>query len=196
MKPLSFIVALLLLAVAARAEKLSIGRFEVSWEDGWSLVSKADPIRYAGPGPTGVTIDLLDHDEMSATQKKAEKEKWFRYAKEELPKLALRHGEIVVPFKEEKLDSGYTLFSLATAKKQGGTDYFGLVFVSVSPEGRFAQFAVEGFGDANTKFPIFHNFMVSGKWKTEPNQLLQTMTMTVPVAAKPLCGPAIAMSDR
>ena len=31
---------------------------------------------------------------------------------------------------------------------------------------------------------------------TEPNQPLQTMTMTVPVAAEPLCGPAIVMSDR
>jgi hypothetical protein len=30
---------------------------------------------------------------------------------------------------------------------------------------------------------------------TEPNQALQTMTMTVPVAAEPLCGPAIVMSD-
>ena len=34
------------------------------------------------------------------------------------------------------------------------------------------------------------------KKKTEPNQPLQTMTMTVPVAAEPLIGPAIVMSDR
>ena len=31
--------------------------------------------------------------------------------------------------------------------------------------------------------------------KSEPNKALQTMTMTVPVAAEPLCGPAIVMSD-
>ena len=30
---------------------------------------------------------------------------------------------------------------------------------------------------------------------TEANQALQTMTMTGPVAAEPLCGPAIVMSD-
>ncbi len=34
------------------------------------------------------------------------------------------------------------------------------------------------------------------KQKTEPNQPLQTMTIAVPVAAEPLCGPAIVMSDR
>ncbi len=32
--------------------------------------------------------------------------------------------------------------------------------------------------------------------KSAPNQPLQTMTMTAPVAAEPLCGPAIVMSDR
>ncbi len=30
---------------------------------------------------------------------------------------------------------------------------------------------------------------------TEPNQALQTISRTVPVAAKPLCGPALEMSD-
>jgi hypothetical protein len=31
--------------------------------------------------------------------------------------------------------------------------------------------------------------------KTEPNQALQTISRTVPVAAEPLCGPALEMSD-
>jgi len=30
---------------------------------------------------------------------------------------------------------------------------------------------------------------------TEPNQALQTISRTVPVAAEPLCGPALEMSD-
>ena len=170
MRSLFVITTLLLPAGITRAETLVVGGFEVQWEDGWSLVSKADPIRYAGPGPTGVTIDLMDHGDLDAAQQKAERQKWSRYASEELPKIAGRHGEIVVPLKEEKLDSGYALFSVASAKKEGRRDYFGLLFVSVSPEGRLAQFAVEGFGDARTRFATFHDFMVGGRWKKEPNK--------------------------
>ncbi len=33
------------------------------------------------------------------------------------------------------------------------------------------------------------------KMKTEPNQALQTISRTGPVAAEPLCGPALEMSD-
>jgi hypothetical protein len=44
--------------------------------------------------------------------------------------------------------------------------------------------------------PVFSqasDYLRSGK---KANQLLQTMTMAVPVAAEPLCGPAIVMSDQ
>jgi hypothetical protein len=40
------------------------------------------------------------------------------------------------------------------------------------------------------------NIREKAELKTKPNQPLQTMTMTVPVAAEPLCGPATVMSDR
>ncbi len=105
---------------------------------------------------------------ISAEQQQQLRETWSRYADEELPKLGRRHGEIVVPLKKETLASGYVLFSLACEEKLEGKNYFGLFFLSMSPQGRLAQFAVEGVGEAKLVFPRYREFMASGKWKQEP----------------------------
>lgn len=191
MKISAIILALLFTAIGCQADTLDVDGFEVSWDAGWTLVSKADPVRYSGPGPSGLTIDLMDHGEIGPTQILELKRKWTRYAIEALPKLATRHGVIVIPLKTKELPSGYTLISIACAGKKRGRDYFGLMFVSLSPEGRLAQFVVEGFGDAKSRFPIYHDYMASGKWKNEPNKPLQgtegkaPSSSTEPVALRP-----------
>ncbi len=168
MKTTSILMALLSLISVAHAQSLEAGEFRVPWEDGWTLNSIADPIRYIGPGPTGVTIDCTDHGELDSQQAQASRERFLVYAVRELPKIAARNGEVVVPLTREDLPSGYTVFSIGSARTYAGRDYFGLIFLSVSPQGRSAQFAVEGFGTAKDRYSVFHDHFVKGTWKTEP----------------------------
>ena len=57
---------------------------------------------------------------------------------------------------------------------------------------------VAGISTKETKSPDSRNHGVNyfdTGMKTEPNKSLQTISRTVPVAAEPLCGPALEMSD-
>lgn len=130
------IVFFLATLVTATTKEWKVGNASFPWEDGWRQTADVEFTRLLAPGPTAaaVTIDLLDRESPIANP--------ISYAKSTLPRLAKRHGRIVQPLKQEKLESGAILFSVSCYDQSRGK--FGIIFVHITPKGRMGQFALEG----------------------------------------------------
>jgi hypothetical protein len=114
-----------------------------------------------------VTVDVLNHRAMSPQQEAASApavvQDFRRYASEQLVAVAIRHGHIAIPLREETISGERILFSVAS--EQAGR--FGLLFLLISPHGNIAQFAVEGPGVAAEQMPLFRPLIEAGHWTTE-----------------------------
>lgn len=162
------VFALLLLAAdgigVANAEAWRFGEFTIDWPDGYVRLPKADVVQFVNPDGVGVTVDVLSHRSMSPQQEGEEVQLFRRYAREQLVTLAARHGNIVIPLREETLSAGRILFSLADEKS---ATQFGLIFLLISPHGDIVQLVVEGLGAAAEQMPRFRALMETGRWTSE-----------------------------
>ncbi len=152
---------LLTAVVSPRAEEWRLGNLAVQWADGWKREGVTEMIRFVAPAgeQACVTIEAIDREVPRGAP--------LGYAKLALPGIAAGHEKVLEELKEENLPSGATLFSIAF--HDSVRNYFGVIFVQVSPRGRLAQMAIEGFGDPSGMVARYRPWARTAHWINEPS---------------------------
>lgn len=139
--------------------------FSIQWPDGFERLAGNDGTQFQNSEGIGVTVDVLGHGPMDESRVQNQINKWSRYAHDEFVSLASRHGEIVFPLKQERLPSGSLLYWIGVDGHHGSSEHFGLLFLDISPQGRLAQFVVEGPGLAKDHVREFRNAIGTEHWR-------------------------------
>jgi hypothetical protein len=153
------------LAPAAGADTWRLGGFEIAWRDGFVRTADSGVIRYMNlSDQVGVTVDLLNHGPMTSQEEKAAVEHWREYGRTALVAVAMRHGQVVIPLHEETRKDGAVLISVADEQQRPSGKGFGLFFLLIKPDGRLAQFVVEGPGAAVDRMAQFRPYLDTAHW--------------------------------
>jgi hypothetical protein len=154
-----------LLPVLAAATTWTFGSdFSIQWSDGYKHLVDNDGASWVNSQGIGVTIDVLGHGQMDKATEQAQINKWSDYAHGKFVAIAARHGEIVLPLKQERLPSGSLLYWIGVDGHHGLSEHFGLLYLDISPHGRLAQFVVEGPGLAEDHAKEFRDVFKTEHW--------------------------------
>lgn len=153
-----------LLPVLAAATIWTFGDFSIQWPDGYKHLAGNDGASWGNSNGIGVTVDVLGHGPMDKATEQDQINKWSEYAHGEFVAIAARHGEIVLPLKQERLPSGSLLYWIGVDGHHGSSEHFGLLYLDISPHGRLAQFVVEGPGLVKDHAKEFRDIFETEHW--------------------------------
>ncbi|HEX4182714.1 MAG TPA: hypothetical protein VHY34_05610 [Caulobacteraceae bacterium] len=160
----AFCLATLACASAARAEPWTFGAFQIDWPDGYVHQDDPDLDQFVNADGVGVTVEVLGHGKMTSQDEQASVHRWQSYGHDQLVGMAARHGDVVIPLRDEKLASGLELLSVADQHTTDTSKTFGLFFLLISPDGRIVQITVEGPGTADDRMGEFRPAINTARW--------------------------------
>jgi hypothetical protein len=172
MKPFTFLLFFWSVAGTCVSAQWSTESFTISWADGYQRVSEPRDGKIqlvAEDRGIAVTMTVTGHHLSEEAEFQKLRASFTAYATDELPKIAKRHGSIVIPLQRNDLPSGTILFVLGEHQKSAGK--FGLFFLLISPQGRAAQIVVEGRGRPEDRISEFRNLVETARWKEEPTKV-------------------------
>lgn len=165
MKALSLLLVLLSAVVFAEGgSRLSVGPLELQLPAGWRIAST--PQRVEGHGPDGQNliasyVSLKPGAVLDPSSQVLESARGF--ARDEMPRLAKKNGNVIRQVTELALADSLFEFSAVSQGKRMFRDYYFLQYLLPWKKG-MVYLTIEGFGDAATAASSFEQILATQRW--------------------------------
>jgi len=151
---------------SAVAEELSLGRFSVSWLDGFTHVQGTNPAIYRGPTGERVRITAeAARRQRTAEEARAEVRSLVGVASQQFREMESEFGRPLWPLRVNAAPTGEVHISSAIESNAGNKPGFVFNYAVISPAGDFSLIMVAGDGDAFEAFAKFKEPLASARWR-------------------------------
>ena len=157
---------LAMIALIAGAEEIGIlhlGPLVLQFPAGWRM--QGNPLRVEGLGPheQRIIADYYGVKDGVADPAAQVLSTAREFARDKMPELAQKNGNVLRPVTEQALEGGRTEYSAVTQEKKLFRAHFFLQYLFASTRG-WVYITVEGYGEAPPAAESFERILATQKW--------------------------------